>query len=115
MRDKWPFESVVRDLIRLLVAGDYAELERRSAGVRLTAGEIAGAVSEYPCRLVLPPPGGAPPLDVVPIAVASSPAWSVNVPLWTAEEGRSDLTLQLTVHADPAAGYRVEIDNLLVP
>ena len=113
-RTVWPFESVVRDLVRLLAAGDYAELERRSAGTRLTAGEIAAAAAEYPYRIAEPPAGAAPPLDVVRILAAEPPAWSVDVPLWTAEAGRSDLTLQLTVRAWPAGTYAVEIDDLHV-
>jgi hypothetical protein len=114
MRDQWPFESDVRDVVRQLAAGAYAELERRTAGVRLSAGEIAAAVAAYGRRVVVPPAGSEPPLDVVPIRATAPPAWSVDVALWTAEEGQSDLTLQLTVYAQPPAGYRIELEDLHV-
>ena len=113
MDNRWPFESVVHDVVAQLAAGRYADLERRTRGVRLSADELAHAVREYG-RQVIPPPDAVLPLDVVPITGAELPAWSVNVPLWTAEEGRSDLTLELTVRAGPAGAYDVEIDDLHV-
>jgi hypothetical protein len=112
--NSWPFESAVRDVVTELAAKHYAELERRTGGVRLSASELAGAVHEYGRRVIVPPPDVDLDLDVVPVSGASPAAWSVNVPLWTAEEGRSDLTLELTVRAGPAADYVVEIDDLHV-
>ena len=92
----------------------YEELERRNGGVRLTAGELAGAVRDYGRRIIPPPERGDFLLDVVPIRTGGPAAWSVDVPLWTAGEGRSDLTLQLTVRAKSAGGFDVEIDDLHV-
>jgi hypothetical protein len=40
--------------------------------------------------------------------------WSVNLPLWTKEEGRSDLTLQMHFTESDGALYAVEIDDLHV-
>ena len=109
----WPFEPVVRAVVTQLAAGQYADLEHRTGGVRLTAGQIADAVREYG-RRILPPSDADLPLDVVPITAAAPRAWSVNVPLSTTDEGRSDLTLQLTIRAAQAGGYHVEIDDLHV-
>ena len=114
MGNPWPFEPVVRDVVTQLAAARYADLERRTRGVRLSAGELAHAVREYGRQIIAPPDGADLLVDVVPITSAEPPAWSVNVPLWTAEEGRSDLTLQLTVRAGPVGGYDVEIDDLHV-
>ena len=110
----WPFESVVRDVVAELARGDFAALERRSSGIRLSAGELRAAAAEYGRRIVPLPAEASQALDVVPVTDADPPAWSVDVPLWTAEEGRSDLTLQLTVRAAPDGGYRVEVDDLHV-
>jgi hypothetical protein len=41
------------------------------------------------------------------------PTWSVRCDLWTVEEGRSDLSLELTVVAAPL-GPTIEVDNLHV-
>ena len=38
----------------------------------------------------------------------------VDVPVWSREEGRSDLTLQRALVERPDGGYRVEIDDLHV-
>jgi hypothetical protein len=111
MTETWPFEPAVRQVVELLARGEYAAVERLSGGVRLTADELAGAVRAYGRRLVVPPPVAAP-LDVVPHADGGG--WSVDVPLWTAEEGRSDLTLQLTVLPGPGAAHRIEVDDLHV-
>jgi hypothetical protein len=114
MADSWPFEAVVREIVEQLAAGKYAELERRTGGVRLSAGELATAVATYRRRLVAPKDGAEMELDVVPIRGAEPKAWSVDVPLWTEEEGRSDLTLQLTIRPGRAGVFVVEIDDLHV-
>jgi hypothetical protein len=51
---------------------------------------------------------------VVEIDNAVPEAWSVYLDLWTAEEGRSDLTLELTLRDSPAGIYSVELDDLHV-
>jgi hypothetical protein len=113
MNIQWPFESAVRAVIADLARGEYAAVEHLSDGVRLSAQEMARAVSEYGRRL-LPAPEGPLPLDVVAIRGADVPTWSVDAPLWTAEEGPSDLTLQLTVRVAPGGGYQIEVDDLHV-
>jgi hypothetical protein len=98
----------------LLSRGDFYALEQLTAGERLSAGELAQAVREYPGTLQAPPSWEAVPLDVVPVTAANLPTWSVVVPLWTIEEGRSDLSLELTVQQRPEGGYIVAIDDLHV-
>ncbi|HKG95318.1 MAG TPA: hypothetical protein VKA84_25590 [Gemmatimonadaceae bacterium] len=113
-REPWPFEPAVREAVELLARGEYGALEQRSGGVRLSADELRDAVRAYGRRVVAPPREAAPPLDVVAVAGAEPPEWSVAVPLWTAEEGRSDLTLELTVRAAPGGAYAIELDNVHV-
>jgi hypothetical protein len=112
MTTPWPFEPDVRELVEMLVLADYLGVERRSGGVRLSAESLARAVSEYGRRLVLPPSEAAAPLDVVPHRAGGG--WSVIVPLWTAEEGRSDLSLELTILVRGSSSYRIEVDDLHV-
>lgn len=113
-QDAWPFETVIRDLVDALAARNYEELERRTRGVRLSAVELAYAVEQYGRTIIVPPYGLTLELDVVPITGAQPQVWSVNVPLWTLEEGRSDLTLEITVRASASRDYIVEIDDLHV-
>jgi hypothetical protein len=111
--DDWPFEQAVREVMALLVRGDYREIERRTAGVRLSAVEMGEAVKDYGKRLVLSP-DAVSNLNVVPITSSIPPSWSVYVPLWTAEEGRSDLTLELTIKQLETNQFQIEVDNLHV-
>ncbi|HEX6533454.1 MAG TPA: hypothetical protein VF041_02585 [Gemmatimonadaceae bacterium] len=108
----WPFEPEVREIVALLARGAYDAIERRSAGIRLSAAELEEAVARYGRRLTVPPADAEPPLDVVPHDDGGG--WSVDVPLWTVEEGRSDLTLQLTVRRGEKGDHRIEIDDLHV-
>ena len=111
MTEKWPFEAQVREVVELLVHGDYAAIERRTGGVRLHAEHLAEAVAEYGRRLVVPPAGAAP-LDVIEFQDGSG--WAVVVDLWTTEEGESDLSLELTVRRSQVGPLRIEVDNLHV-
>lgn len=53
-------------------------------------------------------------LDVIKVSSATLPTWSITVPLWTKEEGRSDLTLECTVIDNGLQELDIEIDNLHV-
>jgi hypothetical protein len=111
MIDELPFVPVVRELVGLLVEGNFAEVERRSTG-RLSAAELATAVSEYPGTLVPLPAASTELWDIT--RHHDGGGWAVVVPLWTREEGRSDLSLELTVREGSTGKLRVEVDNLHV-
>ncbi len=97
-----------------LVRGEYAALEALTGGRRLTADQMRAAVVDYGRSLVLPPEGRFIPRSVVDIEGSQPERWSVYVDLWTAEEGRSDLTLELTLSDSSGGLYGVEIDDLHV-
>ncbi len=87
--------DAIRGLVDDLVAGNYAELEADGRIGRLTQGQLRDAIEEYGRKLV-PLPDDRMEMheyqsDADPLEFA------VDVTLWTAEEGRSDLTLSLTV------------------
>ncbi len=111
--DKLPSEATIQ-VIEMLVGHRYDELEKRTGGVRLSAQMIAEAISEYGKKLVLPPPDSLGHLDIVPVACSGPKTWSVRADLWTQEEGRSDLTLELTVKDKEGGGAIVELENLHV-
>lgn len=99
---------------QLLVAENYEELARLTNSLRLTADELRQAVLDYGRRVVPPPQNTWTVRSTVEIEGAVPEAWSVYVDLWTAEEGRSDLTLELTIRDSAEDTYNVEIDNLHV-
>ena len=97
----------------LLAAGRYGEAESLCSGVRLAAQDMETAISEYGRTLTSPPPEAYGLLDAIQIRGAVPPRWSVTMPFWTKEEGRSDLSLELTVTEAPD-GPIVEIDDIHV-
>jgi hypothetical protein len=52
-------------------------------------------------------------MDVVEVRGAKLPQFSICMPLWTQEEGRSDLTLELTVKVLNKI-MEVELDDIHV-
>lgn len=58
--------------------------------------------------------GGDEPRAAPSVRGAGLPTWSVDVPPWSAEEGRSGVTLQLTIWAGAHGEFDVEVDDLHV-
>ena len=105
---RYPIEQVVQ----FLVAGKFAELETLTQGARLTAKEMETAVADYGRKLVPLPEEAFGRMNVVEVRDAQPRRWSIALPLWT-QEGRSDLTLEMTV-TDGQNGYLVELDDIHV-
>ena len=103
----------VRQVLALLVAGQYAELETQSNSIRLNAQEMAKAINDYGRELALPPNDAFQLMDIVEVRNAKPRQWSIAMPLWTREEGRSDLSIGLTLFAEET-GFRIELDDIHV-
>jgi hypothetical protein len=106
-------QAVVVKVIEELVLGDYDSLIEKYPKSRVTSAGLRAAIRDYGGQLVRPPPNAYQNLDAVRVSRAKAPTWSVRAPLWTEEEGRSDLTLELTVTLGPGTSS-VEIDDLRV-
>ena len=107
-------KTTIVQLVRWLVSGDYAAIERFTSGVRLSASLLRQAVEEYGRTLAMPPVLALDQLDVVEVDGSNPKAWSVRVDLWTTEEGRSDLSLECTLVERPGDLLIAEVDNLHV-
>lgn len=103
----------VRQVITLLVAAKYAELETLTHGVRLKAKDMATAVTNYGRKLILPPDDSLGLMNVVEVKNARPRQWSIAMPLWTEEEGRSDLTMEMTL-IEQQNGFAIELDDVHV-
>ena len=113
--NKQKISDTVRHLVGMLVAGDYAGLEAISRGRRLTAEQLRQAAEEYGRELRMPPePVFGNIEDVIELEDATWRAWSVLVDLWTVEEGRSDLTLELVLTETGGEQYDIQIWDLHV-
>lgn len=104
---------LIARLVSLLVQGRYRDIEWVCNGVRLDAAALQSTVQSYGRTLIEPPRGALLP-DWVHVIGTSPPEWTVNVPLFTAEEGRCRLTLCLRFKPDGWSRHRIEIDDLRV-
>jgi RHS repeat-associated protein len=105
-------KTAVRHVIEDLVARRYEKLVRDGRCGRLSEHEIARAIGDYGSTLVqLPEEAWA----LVEVFQQLGPRKEVmlDVPLWTLEEGRSDLTLSLTA-TQRGPGFDIEIDDIHV-
>lgn len=102
-----------RDIVTKLASGDYEAVVGQCVKSRLSDSDLREVICEYDRHLIEPPADAYGTLDALQIAHAPVPSWSVRVPLWTKEEGMSDLTLELTVVLDER-GLQIELDDLHV-
>jgi Lon protease-like protein len=95
-----------------LVDGRYADLAMLTGGIRLTADEIRAAASGYRYALRPWPPDQPMYIDAVEVVQSLPRAWSIRADAFTAEEGRSDLSMELTVIESQSGNLIVQFDNL---
>lgn len=106
-------KGTITEIMARLVRGDYWGVEQRTGGLRLSAEELRQAVAEYGRHLRMPPLHALDAVEAVEIDGSNPKAWSVVCEMWTEEEGRSDLSLELTL-TDSGDQMQVEVDNLHV-
>ena len=99
-------------LISDLVAGHYSALELDGRAGSIPAQALHEMIGEYGRTLVSIPEEGWGLIEEYPIG-ADSTEIGLDVPLWSAEEGRSDLTLLVTATRD-GDDWKLQIDDLRV-
>lgn len=97
----------------MLVAGRFDDLERLDEGGRMKAGEWRRGLDEFGKTLIAPPPEDLESADVIPVS-GTNDSWSVWYRLWTKQEGKSDLSLELTVRDSGGGQMHIELDGLRV-
>ena len=106
------WRPVLRDVVRALVRGDYA-LVSCGPHVRLrtrdTAEHIQTYIASYGATLVELPEA----TWTTSIAQWNGSGWNVFVDLWTAEEGRSDMILDVRVEGE--SDWHFEVHLVYVP
>jgi len=105
--------ATVRSIAEALACGQYESTVAGISSSRLSAKELQDVIRDYGRTLVAPPGTAYEELDAIQVKDAAVPTWSVRAPVWTAEEGRSDLTLELTISFD-GDRTNVELDDLHV-
>ena len=96
--DWYSLELEIIDLVDALVNGDFDKISAENWYGRLNKHDIEERLSEYGNTLVLPPASFIEKIDTYEYNDGSGLA--LDVPLWTEEEGMSDLTLSLELIYD---------------
>jgi len=112
--DPAKLRQTVSALAGRFAVGDYDGLCALAQSSRLSAADVARIVRDYGRHLIPLPAIAFDAVSVVPASQRNPRRWSVVVPLWSKEEGRSDLSLELTIEDSATPGYAVEIDDLHV-
>lgn len=105
-------DRTVRLIYSLLLDKSYFELVSLTNVTRLSAYEIEKCINEYGCKLVAYPEDIK--LDVIEVTGSNPKEWSVIAPVYTSEEGLSDLILELSLTENGGAILKVELDNIRV-
>lgn len=108
---------LVQKVIDLLVAKDYRQLVQLAGSVRFSEkdiGDLEDVITGYGRTLVKPPENAFRDMNVIEVKGATPRRWAVDMPLWTAEEGKSDLEVRLTL-IEHQNDFIVELDDVLVP
>jgi len=82
--------------------------------VQLNSQDLSEAVEEYGNKIISLPKEGYEKIDVIEVTDSNPMEWSVYVPIFTTEEGMSDLTLELSLKDSTSTLYNIEVDNLHV-
>ncbi len=106
--------KTIMKIVELLVKKKYQALELLSNGSRLSASEINQAICDYDAELIMPPQDDFLNIDSIEIINSNPKSWSIRYDLWTVEEGRSDLTLEVTLIDTDDDLFKAELDNIHV-
>ena len=106
--------AVVARLVALLASGEFERVIEAAPNSKVGAAELRTAVAECGHTLVPLPEHASERIDYIAVLGSEPPAWSVVAPLFTIEEGLSDLSLELTLVASDGGAYEVQVDNLHV-
>ena len=102
-------------VIHFIAVADYAGLIRFSSSSRLNTDDIQKVISDYGRTPTDPESISFQSLDIIEQTDSTPPRWSINCPIFTQEEGPSDLTLQMTfIDGSASDHYSVELDDLHV-
>jgi hypothetical protein len=117
MIDKAKVARTVRRTVELLVQKQYDTISKLGKQGSLNANLIEFGVSQYPGKLIAPPNDAYSDAYVYEADEAGDDGFvcSIEFPLWTEEEGRSDLFLLLSLYEDDSDFYAFTFDDLDVP
>lgn len=111
---KKKFVRTIEGLVKLLVEKRYSDIASVTKNQRLTEVQISEAIIEYGRTLISPPLSFREHIDIVPVIDSQPRRWIVDFPLWTLEEGESDLSVEITCVDNGNEIFDIELDNIHV-
>ena len=105
-------EEVINNIYILLCNKQYTEIARLTNNTRCPSNEIQKAILEYRCHLVPYPDDVI--FDIIEVTKSSPREVSVWAPIYTKEEGLSDLSFELSLIEVSENNFKVEFDNIHV-
>ena len=106
--------ALIAQLVEALAYEHYSRVYELAANSRINESALRTAVKDYGRRLLPLPKEEWHRIDYVEVSNSHPRAWSVVVPLFTVEEGLSDLSLLLTVVNCGPNKFELEIDDIHV-
>jgi|LakMenE01Jun11ns_1017448.scaffolds.fasta_scaffold9176253_1 hypothetical protein len=106
-------EHAVRSFVNLLVELNYSDAVSHCSDSRLSGEDLEKVIRDYGRTLIEPPAHAYKDLDSIAVTGVAIATWSVVAPLWTSEEGLSDLSLELTVRQNENT-WIIQLDDLHV-
>lgn len=104
----------VLDLLAALGRGDLAAVQTMTGGVRFSADSLRATIKRFGKTPTEPPADIASHFSIRPVPMTQEPTWSVGVPMWTKEDGRSEIEVRVRV-VEGSGGVKVMLDAVRVP
>lgn len=102
-------------LVSDLAAGRYDEIARDGRAGRIAPTDMRRVIVDYGRTPISPPTLEAVAESLHAFALDHEQnAWAIDAPLWTREEGRSDLEVFVRARLTPS-GVHIEMEDLRVP
>ena len=105
------FESLIKEIVCNISINDYDTINAKKQNGRVDTNDLKRVIIEYGCTVIPLPDEAFYKAEVY--YIKDDNRLDVYIPLWTKEEGRSDLTLSLSCY-DINGIPKVEINDLKV-
>jgi hypothetical protein len=90
------FKKIIKNIVMDLSSKDYKKIELEKTNGRVNIADLENIINEYG-KTIIPLPDKAFEIANV-YTIEKEKRIDIYVPLWTKEEGRSDLTLSITCY-----------------
>lgn len=107
-------KKAVEIVVNLLVEQKYEVLESLTRADRLTAEEMRSAIQNFGETLISIPDAGWKNLEIVQVDGAEPETFDAEIPLYTEEEGCSDLWISLHLIDQYRGAYGIRLLDIRV-